>query len=47
MIKLLALLLIAGIMVSAVEWSIWPFLISFGVVYILAGVMRSKRGRKP
>ena len=45
MIRLFAILLVAGAMVSLMEWSIWPFLFTFGGVYIVAGIF-GKRKRK-
>ena len=45
MTQLLALLLVAGVMVAILEWSIWPLIVTFVWVYIIAGALGKKQKR--
>lgn len=46
MTKLLALLLVAGVFVAIIEWSLWPLIVSFVWAYIMAGVLGKQRKRR-
>lgn len=39
MTKILSILLLAGVIVSVLEWSPWPFVVAFLIVYITTGVL--------